>query len=394
MTVVEHDAAAMGEPDESAELGTDRRSFLRLGAFTAAATAAAGVAGIATAGSAQAANGSNFLIGSAANTATNNTQLSGGSSLVVVDGDSYVITGTTHASVVGTQSESGSAGVYGKDTSTDGGAIGVWGDGKYGVLGRSNGDTGGSQGVRGEARFLNDIGVYGFSSNSSTTGGAWGVRGDADNALDLGVQATHTGGGTALYATSDTGVAGHLRSTGSGVGAYLASASGPALQIAATGLTSVPPASGTWAAGSILMKNGALFYCWKGGTGTGAKWVRMSGALVPFSVPKRAYDSTKTGGAIAAGSARTITVAKAATNTPVGVSAAALSITVLKTNGAGFITAFPASASAPTTRTLSWWGNRQAHTTSTVVRLSATGKIKIKATKKTHVLVDVLGYYP
>jgi hypothetical protein len=120
----------------------------------------------------------------------------------------------------------------------------------------------------------------------------------------------------------------------------------------------------------------------------------MSGALVPFGIPKRAYDSTKSGGAIPAGSARTITVAKNSTNTPVGVSAAALSITVLRTNGAGFITAFPASQSAPGTRTLSWWGNKQVHTTSTIVKLSATGKIKIKATKKTHVIVDVLGYYP
>jgi hypothetical protein len=382
MTVVDHDAAAAaGEPDEGAELGTDRRSFLRLGAFTAAATAAAGVAGIATAGSANAANGSNFIIGSTANSATATTQLSGGSSLVVVSGGTYSITGTNYASIAGLQDNSGGAGLYGKDTSTDGSATGVRGDGgRYGVHGQTNAVSG--------------IGVYGTSTNSSTSGGAVGVKGLASNLFDIAVWAEHDEGGTALYGVTDTGTGGYLRSTGTGTGAYLASQSGPALQFGASGLAAVPPTTGNWSAGSVLMKNGTLFYCWKGGSGTGAKWVRMSGALVPFGTPKRAYDSTKSGGAIAAGTSRTITVAKSSTNTPVGVSAAALSITVLRTNGAGFITAFAASSSAPSTRTLSWWGNKQAHTTSTVVKLSATGKIKIKATKKTHVIVDVLGYYP
>lgn len=372
MTVVDHEAAATGEPDEGTELGTDRRSFLRLGAFTAAATAAAGVAGIATAGSAEATNGDPLLIGSTANSAAAATQVSGGTSIAVINGATYIVTGTQHATIAGLQNETDSIGVYGKDTST-GGAVGVRGDGATGVYGRSNGFSLGAIGVKGEGLFVNDIGVYGLSSNSSVTGGAVGVKGFAHNNLDTAVEAHHDGAGTALYAHS---------------------ANGSAVRIGASSLGTVPPTTGTWQAGSVLMKNGALYYCWKGGTGTAAKWVRMSGALVPFGTPKRAYDSTKSGGAIPGGSARTITVAKSATSTPVGVSAAALSITVLRTHGAGYITAFPASASAPSTRTLSWWGNKQVHTTSTVVKLSATGKIKIKATKKTHVLVDVLGYYP
>jgi hypothetical protein len=346
MTVVDHDAAVTGKPDEGAELGTDRRSFLRLGAFTAAATAAAGVAGIATAGSAEAANGGNLIIGQT-NTGTSSTTLSGGSSFVASGGTSYVITGTSHAALVGTTGEAGS------------------------------------------------VGVYGTSSNTSTSEGAVGVKGSVSNGFDIAVWGQHSAGGTAIYGVSATGAGAYLKSTGAGgIGAYVESASGPALQIAGTTLSTVPPTTGFWSAGSMLMKSGTLYYCWSSGTGTASKWVRMSGALVPFGVPKRAYDSTKSGGAIPGGSARTITVAKNSTNTPVGVSAAALSITVLRTHDSGFITAFPASQSAPKTRTLSWWGSRQAHTTSTIVKLSPTGKIKIKATKKTHVIVDVLGYYP
>jgi hypothetical protein len=393
MTIVERDDISAGRSDEAVLEAPDRRSFLRLGAWTAAATAAAGVAGVATAGRAEAANGGNFIIGQA-NTGTAITSLSGGSSLQVSGGNSYIITGTTHASIAGITTESGGAGVYGKDSSSDGSAIGVWGDGKYGVLGRSNGETGGSQGVRGEARFLNDIGVYGFSSSSSATGGALGVLGSASNLLDTAMEAAHTGGGTALYAHTTSGLAGSFQAT-TGTAAYLYSASGPAARFAASALPTVPPTTGSWAAGSILMKGGTLYYCWRSGVGTAAKWVRMSGALVPLGTPKRAYDSTKSGGAIAAGSARTITVAKSATKVPVGVSAAALSITVFRTAGAGYITAFSASSSAPSTRTLSWWGRKQSHTTSTIVRLNSSGKIKIKAVKnRTHVLVDVLGYYP
>jgi hypothetical protein len=349
---------------------------------------------VATAGRAEAANGSNFLIGSSANSATATTQLSGGSSIAVIDGSSYVITGTQTAAIAGLTNDSTGAGVYGKDNSTAGSGIGVWGDGKYGVLGRSNGDTGGSQGVRGEARFLNDVGVYGFSSNSSTTGGALGVLGAATNVLDTGVEASHSGAGTALYAHTNSGIAANIQAN-SGTAAYLYSASGPAVRFAASALSTVPPTTGSWPAGSILMKNGTLFYCWKGGTGTAAKWVRMSGALFTLATPKRAYDSTKTGGAIAAGKSRAITVAKSATGVPVGVTAALLSITVIRTRNAGYVTAYSASANAPSTRTLSWWGRGQAHTASSVVRLSNDGKIKIKASGgKTHVLVDVLGYYP
>jgi hypothetical protein len=367
MSIVEREAPAAEEPIDPAGEGPDRRSFLRIGALTAAGTAAAAVGGVATATRAEAANGGNFLIGQT-NTGSNITELDGGSSLVVTDGNSYILggSGNTYASVVGLQSDPGSAGLYGKDTSIDGTAIGVWGEGATGVLGRSNG----------------------------AAGGAVGVKGQATSDADVAVEAQHESAGTALSAHSDSGIGASLESA-AGTAAYLRSATGPALRFGPSSRSTVPPTTGTWTAGSVLMKAGALYYCWRSGTGTASRWARLSGALVPLTNPRRVYDSTKSGGAIAAGTARTVAVAKSGTSVPVGVSAALLSITVLRTAGSGYITAFSASSNAPRTRTLSWWGRKQTHTTTTVVRLNSSGRMKIKAVKnKTHVLVDVLGYYP
>jgi hypothetical protein len=365
MSIVEREPSAAHETTDVALEGTDRRSFLRIGAWTAAGTAAAAVGSVATANRAEAVNGDTLVLGSDSNSAGALTQVTGGTSLAVLDGDTYIITGTSHATIAAEQDEADSVALYGKDTSTDGG-VGVLGDGATGVFGRSNG----------------------------AAGGAVGVKGYATSNADVAIEADHENAGTALYAHSDDGIGASLQST-TGTAAYLRSASGPAVRFGASGRSTVPPTTGTWAAGSVLMKAGALFYCWRSGTGTASKWVRMSGALVPLTNPRRVYDSTKSGGVIAAGSSRTITVAKAGTSVPVGVSAAALSITVLRTVGSGYITAFSASSNAPNTRTLSWWGRKQTHTTTTIVRLNSSGRIKIKAAKnKTHVLVDVLGYYP
>lgn len=366
MSIVEREAPAAEQPIDPAGEGPDRRSFLRIGALTAAGTAAAAVGGVATATRAEAANGDSLIIGSTANSASAHTRLSGATSLEVLGGTTYIISGTTHSSIAGITTEPGGAGVYGKDSSAEGTAIGVWGDGAVGVLGRSNG----------------------------AAGGAVGVKGQATSDADVAVEAQHESAGTALSAHSDSGIGASLESA-AGTAAYLRSATGPALRFGPSSRSTVPPTTGTWTAGSVLMKAGALYYCWRSGAGTASKWARLSGALVPLTNPRRVYDSTKSGGAIAAGTARTVAVAKSGTSVPVGVSAALLSITVLRTAGSGYITAFSASSNAPRTRTLSWWGRKQTHTTTTVVRLNSSGRMKIKAVKnKTHVLVDVLGYYP
>jgi hypothetical protein len=373
------------------ESGHSRRSFLRWGAFGAAATAAYTVAGIAGAGDAEAANGGTFLLGTA-NSAGATTELSGGSSLVDLGGTSYVVSGVVHAAVAGEQSENGSIAVYGKDTSSQG-ATGVRGDGFLGVLGQGDGSTGGSVGVKGLAFTRNAIGVVGQSVSTDATGGAIGVLGNVSNTLDTAVWAQHTGAGNALLATSSGGMGAFIQS-GSGTGLQVASSSGAVVQIDPTGLSTVPPTTGNWTAGQMLMKHGVLFYCWKSGAGSASKWSRMSSALVTLSTPKRAYDSHQTGGALTGGHARTITVAKSATGVPVGVSAALISITATATGGAGSLVVYSSTGTTPSTRTLSWWGKGQAHTTTTVSRLSSDGKIKVRPTSKVQVLVDVLGYYP
>jgi hypothetical protein len=370
MTDAEVTETTVGEPS--------RRNFLRYGAFGAAAAAAASVAGIAGAGEANAANGSTFLIGSAANSASATTQLSGGSSIEVVNGASYVVSGTTHAAIAASQAENGSIALYGKDTSTQG-ATGVRGDGYSGVVGNGYGVLG--------------AGVTGTAVNGSSTGFAAGVRGAASSVYNVGVQANNTAG-DALSASSTNG-SGAALSSSTGTGAYVTSGSGPALRVGPSGLATVPPTSGTWTAGSVLQKNGALYYCWKSGTGTAAKWVRMSGALVLLPTPKRAYDSRLpgSGGILHTGTDRIVDLT-ITTGMPAGVSAALLTLTVLNTSAAGYITAYRNGVAFGGGRSVSWYTNNQQLTSSTSSAVDALGKIKIRAGGQTHVLVDVVGYYP
>ena len=316
--------------DTTTHEGNSRRNFLKKGAFGAAAAAAASVAGVAGAGSANAANGGNFLIGSA-NSGTATTALTGGSTLKVSGG-----------------------------TSDAGASI-------YGVNG---GATASASGVRGDATSFGVVGVFGNATASGTSGGATGVLGQTANPANLAMQAYHSGGGTALLAQST---------------------SGPSLRIAESTIAAMPPTTGSWTAGSLVVKGGQLWYCRLGGAGTASKWTRVSSGLALLPVPKRAYDSRTGGGPrTTVDSDRTISLA---TFVPALSSAALITITAIGTIGAGYLTAYKGGTTYGGGRSVSWSRTGDTLTASATTAVNSTRTIKVRAGGATHFLIDVVGYY-
>ena len=261
------------EQTEGEEADASRRGFFKKGAVAAATIAAVGVAGTRSAG---AANGGNMIIG-AANSGTLTTRLSG-SSL-------WVSNGNLTQSIIGR-----------KHSGTN--PIGV-----YGEAGNSAGATGTKKGVQGNGP---DYGVYGVGGDSSTAG-------------------------TGVYGTGTTGVQGE----GTRYGVRATSTNGAGLLID-DGSVTMPPATGTWTAGSIVNDGGQLWYCTVGGSGAASKWVRLSSVFVPLGSPTRVYDSRLTGGPLVGPDVEREIDTTSTTLVPGSATAVFGNFTVVSTGSAGF----------------------------------------------------------
>lgn len=144
-------------------------------------------------------------------------------------------------------------------------------------------------------------------------------------------------------------------------------------------------------------------------------WVKLAGRdtagqFHPLPVPLRIYDSrtgqgpASTGdGPLAPGQERTIdlTLGYQGTSTvpvdavPAAATAAALNITVVDTEGAGFLAVFSADQAYSGTSNLNWSGPGQIVANYAVSATSLAGAVKVRAggTGPTNLIVDVSGFY-
>ena len=206
----------------------------------------------------------------------------------------------------------------------------------------------------------------------------------------LGVQDGDDGVGVAGSASGESGVGVYGISEGlTGVPLFLAEA---------PEALAVPPTTGSWFKGSFLVKNGALWYCYSAtDAGANSRWVRLSSTLIMVSPPKRAYDSRFVGGGpgpILGGQTKVIDLTAA--GVPDNSSAALLSVQLINTTGAGFLSLYSAAVAThvPGFSTMQWSSSGQRLANEVTVAVSSTGQIKVYGGGKTDFFIDVVGFLP
>jgi hypothetical protein len=328
------------------ESGTDdsprnRREFLGKAAVAAAVTT---VAGMSMSKSASAANGDDMRIG-LSNTGSNTTELTGGSTFQVTNGNS-----AAGAAIYGTTNATQGIGVRGHASGTEG----------IGVYGRNTGSGG--------------IGVYGEHNNTATSG--TGVVGTSNNGPGV------SGSGS----TFDV----------------LANGSGRVL-LASNGVAN-PPTGGS-SAGTIAKDSaGNMWVCVV--TGNPGTWRKIAGATTSGSLhllaaPKRVYDSrpgeppTVNPKEPLAGATRTIDCKQNSSGVPANATGLVLNITVVALSANGFLSVSPGGAGFTGTSTMNWTstGTIIANGVTVGAGPSATIDITVGGGGNTHFIVDVFGYY-
>ena len=129
--------------------------------------------------------------------------------------------------------------------------------------------------------------------------------------------------------------------------------------------------------------------------------VSTTGTTQLLNEPLRAYDSRVTGGRLAAGDTRVVSVASGLDGAgqtrvavPPGATGALVRVTITDAEGAGFLKVYSnALAAPPSTSSVNWYTNGAIVGSDSTVAVDATGKIKLTAgVNSTHVVVDVVGY--
>jgi hypothetical protein len=130
---------------------------------------------------------------------------------------------------------------------------------------------------------------------------------------------------------------------------------------------------------------------------TGA--VQINGARVGFtqgsgdigllSTPYRAYDSRVTGGKLAAGSTRTVTLPSSIV-VP-GTSGVIVNLTAVNGAANGYLKLFSAAAAEPTSSALNFSGSGAAIANGLIVAVSSGRQVNIKANQSVHFVLDVTG---
>lgn len=127
--------------------------------------------------------------------------------------------------------------------------------------------------------------------------------------------------------------------------------------------------------------------------------VQMNGARIGFSggagttglldAPVRAYDSRSSGGKIAAGTTRTITLPSSVIAP--GTTGAILNVTAVGATAGGYMTIYSAAVGQPTASSINYRGDGSAIANGMTVAVSSARQIKIFAYSAVHVIVDVTG---
>ncbi|MBS1824225.1 MAG: SBBP repeat-containing protein [Acidobacteria bacterium] len=125
-----------------------------------------------------------------------------------------------------------------------------------------------------------------------------------------------------------------------------------------------------------------------------------SASLVPMTSPCRILDTRPESGfptpfgapAMDAGATREIPVPQGACGIPLGAAAYAVNITVIPLEPLGYLTAFPTGQPIPPTSTLNAAHGRIT-SNGTIAKAGTNGSISIYATNRTHVIVDITGYF-
>lgn len=177
------------------------------------------------------------------------------------------------------------------------------------------------------------------------------------------------------------------------------STNGPGIQIVPG--PSMPPFTGTWAAGSLVVNGGHLWYCYAAGIGEASKWVRLSSTFTALAGSVRVYDSRPGTQPPVGTKARfddhTTRVIDAKTNGAIlpGASAALLNVVATETNLAGFFSFWRNGIAWPGTSSINWNRPDTTIANSVVVKLDANGlfQARMEGAGGAHLVVDVVGFY-
>lgn len=349
-----------GSDDVESKVAT-RRNLLGKGA---AAAAVAAVAGVASSSRVSAANGNTMYIGTSME-ATNTTQLSDGTTLKVINGESDADSDNV-------------ASIYGRTSLTDG----------VGVRGEATSSSG--RGVYGRAIYSNGIGVWGQFVGEGTRDGH-GMLGESDTGTGVIGRSTHSNG----VGVQAEGVLGDVR----------LGKSGKLLMAAATGLTATSNGSvGTLARDS----SGVLWYCY-----AADQWQRIGGGAVAGSftaiAPTRVYDSRRAGyapnnGLLNAGTSRVVSVKDGrddagavvtANIVPAGATAVTFNVTVTGTTAPSHLSVVPGDEASTTSSTLNWIGAGETIANGSLSKLDGSRQLNLipGPNGSFHCIIDITGYY-
>ena len=228
-------------------------------------------------------------------------------------------------------------------------------------------------------------GVPGGIQGNVTGIGAVAVRGNASN----------TGGntgGVGVYGYSDQN---------NGVGVVAQAFNGAALRLHDAGQT-IPPSTGNWTKGSLVVSNAQLWYCYVDGTAGASQWMRLSSPLVTLALPFRVYDSRPSQpnpsgspqGVLTVGApGRTINCLPAGI---AGASAILFNVTLANTVGAvGSVLVWINGGSEPNAASVTWTGSGTVIANAVTSGCDSVQRVQVKCTTgaQTDIILDVVGYY-
>jgi hypothetical protein len=211
---------------------------------------------------------------------------------------------------------------------------------------------------------------------------------DAPNA-DYGVFGT--AGSIGVYGKGPIGVLG----TGAVGGVF--SGTDTALSLTPTG-TSGPSTTESLKGDVLVDADGVLWLCIDNGTpGT---WIAVShGGVRMLPSPWRVWSSTDVGDGskLSGGEIRDIQIVGAVPGVPAPARAIVGNLTIHRTDGGGYLTAFPAGTPRPFTSSINWDSPGKTVANAITVGLGASGAISLFADVSpggpaTHAIVDVAGY--
>lgn len=350
-------------PDEVTEPNSSRRALLTKGAMAAAVAAVAGIAISGKDAFAGNANNTPLQQGAANTGASLTTSLAGGGSFQVVDGGTAGagFGAGTKASIVGSQSVVGRAGVAGEATGATGGT---------GVFGRTTSASG--FGVHGVTEGNGGIGVFGEHTDSTFPG--TGVRGRSNGGAGV------VGDGSSF----------DFAGVGSG-----------RLNLKAGGLAN-PPAgnfAGTIASDTV----GNLWFSPVNGV-----FQKLNAPSFHPISPVRVYDSRSvlpTPGKLGVGLPRVVSIKDARDpNTgaitaldavPAGVSAVFFNLTATETENSGYLSVVPGDAVAQSGSSINWTSTGIDIANGLIGKVDALRQVKVfgGGGGQTHFVIDITGYF-